>query len=139
MSQTIYFVAAVVAATALAGAMISISYAAAETMRNEGNAFAEQMQTGIQIINDPRIVPVHDGNITIYIKNIGKSTLSPLGLTLFLDGEVVSDATYPTLTNAYWAEGEIIEINMPGPTSGGDHTLKVILKNGVSTTMMFRT
>ncbi|MEM3041860.1 MAG: hypothetical protein QXG97_07560, partial [Nitrososphaerota archaeon] len=57
ISRVIFFVAAVVAATAIAGALIAIANSTALSIRQQGDLAADRMNTGIRIVNDPRIVP----------------------------------------------------------------------------------
>ncbi|HXZ24021.1 MAG TPA: hypothetical protein VEH08_04730 [Methanomassiliicoccales archaeon] len=138
MTQTIYFVAAVVAATVLAGTMLTLSYQAAETMRDGSTSFSNQAQTDIVIINDPREVPIVGGAISIYAKNVGATILDPFQSTVFLDGQAMSNLTFSNLPGHSWKPGEVLEIRFAATLAPGDHALKVVTENGISATITFR-
>ena len=139
MTEIIYFVAAVVAATVLAGTMLTLSYQAATTMRLGSSTFSDEAQTDIVILNDPRDVPVVDGAISIYAKNVGATILDPFQTTIFLDGQLMHNLTFSDLPTISWKPGEVLEIRFAVELQTGDHTLKVVTENGVYDLITFRT
>ncbi|MEM2944615.1 MAG: hypothetical protein QW087_07745 [Methanomassiliicoccales archaeon] len=139
ISRVIFFVAAVVAATAIAGALIAIANSTALSIRQQGDLAADRMNTGIRIVNDPRIVPTGNGTVTFYVLNIGSKELETSKLTAFVDGLYAEPVAKEVVAGARWMPGKILALTVRAELNGGDHWVKVVLDNGNFDMMEFRT
>lgn len=138
-TQTIFFIASIVVAVAIAGTMIGVTDMMADEVRIKAAASASEMGSSIVIINDPRQVPYADGQMIIYIKNVGSTTPSYKDMLVFLDGEYIDyDASLLDGNNKTWSIGSVVEATVSASMMPGDHSIKVVLSNGVSDTLDFR-
>lgn len=138
-TQTIFFIASIVTAVAIAGTMIGVTSMMADEVRTKAVASASEIGSSIVIINDPRQVPYADGRLTIYIKNVGSTVPSYENMLVFLDGEYVEyDAGPIDGTDKTWSTETTIKISISANMMPGDHSIKVVLSNGVSDTLDFR-
>ena len=138
-TQTIFFIAPIIVAVAIAGTMIGVTDMMADEVRTKAAASASEMGSSIVIINDPRQVPYADGLVTIYIKNVGSTTPSYKDMLVFLDGEYIEyDAEPIDGTNKTWSSETTIKVTISAGMMPGDHSVKVVLSNGVSDTLDFR-
>lgn len=76
-SQVIWFIAAVLAATAVSGVMIVVVNELADSLDSEGRQTAMELSYDISIENDVTMVPYNKTttNLTIYIKNTGSKEI----------------------------------------------------------------
>ena len=138
-TQTIFFIASIVIAVSIAGTMIAVTGMMADEVRTKAGAAASEMGSSIVIINDPRQVPYDEGQIIIYIKNVGSTAPSYRNMLIFLDGEFIEyDARLLDGTNETWSIGSVVEATITADVQEGDHTVKVVLSNGISDTLDFR-
>ena len=137
-SQLIFFIAATVVATAAAGIMAGIVTDLAGKAEVRGRSFGDAITSSVTIVNDPNRV-VTSPNTLFYVKNTGETELDWLNMTVILDGAIVS--TSKTLLNGEttFRPGAIVQITYAGAPAAGDHDLKIIMENGVSDTLRFRT
>lgn len=136
-TQLIFFIAATIVATAAAGILSGIVVDLTEKMQVRGEAFGEQLESDVAIINDPRAI-VTDPETLFYVKNTGKRTLDHASITVLLDGEVIT--TTNTLLNGEttFRPGAIAQLAYNGAPAAGDHVLRVVLDNGISAELEFR-
>ena len=78
--------------------------------------------------------------LAVYVKNIGQLTLDHHGISVLIDGAVMSTLSSSVLgdTSEYWIPATVIQMEITIDLTPGDHQLKVITENGVSNTMQFR-
>lgn len=92
VSHIIWFIAAVLAATAVSGVMIATVFDVADTIETRGRMISGEMQYDISIENDVTMVPYDNvsKNLTIYIKNTGSKEIpfdgSNYTFALFITG-----------------------------------------------------
>ncbi len=138
-TQTIFFIASIVIAVSIAGTMIAVTGMMADEVRTKAGAAASEMGSSIVIINDPRQVPYDEGQIIIYIKNVGSTVPSYKGMLIFLDGEFIEyDVRLLDGAKETWTIGSVVEATITANVQEGDHTVKVVLSNGISDTLDFR-
>jgi flagellar protein FlaG len=139
VSQMVFFIAAVLVAGSMAGVFISVSNSMSHTIEQRGDSMSTQLQTDITIINDPVVVPYSDGNLTLYVKNTGTSTLSENSLTILVDGEFYN-ATSITSSNSdqKWLPEKVLTIQLDVHLNTGDHSAKVVTESGINDVLQFR-
>ena len=76
-SHIIWFIAAVLAATALSGVMVTTVFQMADNMEERGRALSDELSCAISIENDVTMVPYNNTTfeLTIYLKNIGSKEI----------------------------------------------------------------
>ncbi len=138
-TQMLFFIAAIVVAVSVSGVLIGMSGSIAQEMKLKSNNLAEKMGTDILIINDPRSVPYQDGNLTLYVKNVGDITLNYNSIVIFIDGQYMNDTAIVPGSNArVWPVSGTITVNITVGLVAGDHLAKVVMPNGVYDAMTFR-
>ncbi len=138
-TQMLFFIASILVAVSISGVIIGISGSMAQEIQTKANNASSEMGTSILFVNDPRYVPYHDGNLTLYLKNIGDITLYNYNMLIFIDGEYIDHSVQVVGTNSTaWTPGNTIEIHAEIVLQPGDHSAKAITANGVSDTMDFR-
>ena len=99
-SHLIWFIAAVIAATAISGVMVSSVLEVADRLETSGRSMADELATDISIENAMTMVPYNatSHNLTIYIKNIGSKEIYFTGVNytfiLLLSGPNIKDTDY---------------------------------------------
>ncbi len=139
VTHMIFFIAAVIVAGSLAAALTGIVYNASDDIEDRADGLSEQILTDIVIINDPKMVPYQNNNVTIYVKNIGENYIIPDEFDILIDGQFVSisvnlleegvEVLYP---------GEVADIKASISLSSGDHIMKVTAKGIAEDSMRFR-
>jgi flagellar protein FlaG len=139
VTHSIFFIAAIIVATSLAGTFIAITYHLADDLEAREQAVSDTMLTDLVIINDPQMMPYSESQLSIYAKNTGSISINHNRLTVFVDGEYL-EPTVQLMESAAmtWRASEVAEIIVTVDLSPGDHQVKVITDNGVSDTMLFR-
>ena len=138
-TQLIFFIAAIVIATAAVGVFGTTIAKLSQQVQVKGDALQESIATDVSIINDPEEVPT--GPTRFYLKNVGTSTLDEDLSTILIDGEYM-DYTATLLNGATsWKPGDVVEYSVDAtewtPTAG-DHILRAIVQNGVWDDLRFR-
>lgn len=99
-SHLIWFIAAVISATALSGVMVTSVQEVAEKLESSGDSISGELSSAISIENDVSMVPYNDTshNLTIYIKNVGSSEIYFSGLNytfpIFLSGSTLTATSF---------------------------------------------
>jgi len=138
-TQTIFFIASIVVAVSIAGTIMGATGMMVDEVRTKANAAASELGSSISIINDPRHVPYADGQLTLYIKNVGSTAPPYEDLLIFLDGEYVEyHANLIDGPNNTWSTGRVVEVTIATELVPGDHSIKAVLSNGISDTLDFR-
>ena len=70
-TQIIFFIAAVIIASAVSGVFIVVVNDVTNSFSDRGNRVQEQLDTEFKIINDPDNIPSEGSNYLFYMKNIG--------------------------------------------------------------------
>ena len=137
-TELIFFVSAVIVATAVVAIAANGIYDLTSGIDDRGEQVKDEMSTHIVIVNDPSAVP--NNPVLIYVKNVGTTTLNHNYINVMLDGVVVAD---PALTlsgnrSSFWDPSSLLTISIDQNLSSGDHTVQVTAENGVSDTLSFR-
>lgn len=136
-TQLIFFIAATVIATAAAGILSGVVLDLSEKMETRGRAFSDQLESEIEIINDPRSV-VTSPDTLFYIKNTGSKTLDLETVTVILDGTVITTTNTLLASETEFRSGAVAQLLYDPSVSSGDHSLRVIMGNGVADDLEFR-
>ncbi|MCE5296658.1 MAG: hypothetical protein LLG16_06090 [Euryarchaeota archaeon] len=140
ISQTVFFIAAIVVAASLAGVIIGVGFQMGEKIEDQADALGDSIATDIVIINDPTMMPYSDGELTIYVENIGTSVMGTYDVMVMLDG-VYNNETAARLdgsSSKEWGPSTILVLTVGADIDEGDHTIKVITGSGRSDTFLFR-
>ncbi|OPX58289.1 MAG: Archaebacterial flagellin [Methanomassiliicoccales archaeon PtaB.Bin215] len=138
VSHTMFFIASVIVAASLAGVFVSVSQDMARSIGDEAERINEQADSDFAILNDPAMVPFADGVLTIYLKNLS-SRMMDGPIDVFLDGILCTNCTLAYEGGgAQWPPGTVLTIEAGTNMASGDHSLRVVLDNGVSQELRFR-
>ncbi|UCE81048.1 MAG: hypothetical protein JSV94_01020 [Methanobacteriota archaeon] len=137
-TELIFFVSAVIVATAVVAVAANGIYDLTEGIDDRGDQVKDEMSTRIVIINDPSAIP--NDPVLIYVKNIGTTTLNHNYISVMLDGVSRTDLTLSLSGNrtSFWEPTSLLTISIDQNLSSGDHTVQVTTENGVSDTLSFR-
>lgn len=131
-TQLIFFIAAIVVATAATGVFGTTIARLSHEVQERGDHLQDTIASDVEIINDPTEVPT--GPTRLYVKNTGTSTLDKDLTTLLIDG-AYTEYTATLLAGATsWKPGDVVDYSVTSaqwnPTAG-DHVVRVIASNGV--------
>src|SRR5512137_2660613 len=135
-SHAIFFIASLIVATAVAGVFMGTTVKFANDLKTKGNAYSNEMNTEITIINDPSAMPYNSTNATLilYVKNIGTTSLYVNATRVLIDGNYScsDNLTFRLLDGATsWSSEVTLEITVGNCTLiSGDHKAKVIVEHG---------
>lgn len=138
-SQMIFFIAAVLVAASISSVFIGIGYDMSQRIDERGEIVKDQIETRIAVINDPAMVPYDDGVLTIYVKNLSPDQIEKR-MDIFIDGLLIENYTLSIGLDdsRRWGPGVVQTAYLQVTMVPGDHSLKVVLVNGVSATLDFR-
>ena len=132
-SEMILFIAALVVAASVAGTLTSEVTRVGDAITARSLDVADEVRTDVEIVSDPAAGVYNDttGNVTVYVRNTGASTLPADGsaVDVLLDGRYRSDlAVAPVGGATEWGEGTVMRIDLEAPgLTDGDHRLKLIV------------
>jgi len=136
-SQLVFFIAAMVVAAAVVGAMSKSVFEVTDGINGKSKLLDDQLKTSIMIINDPD--NVLNNPVKLYVKNTGSTILSQDLITVQLDGD--ANLTYAVSvtggTNGQWSPSSLLTITITKNLASGDHIAMVTTENGVSDTLKF--
>ncbi len=137
-SHVVIFIASVIAAGAVSGVFIAITYNISGSLTERGDRVQEQLDTEFAIINDNERIPTNAGYYIFYLKNIGGSTLITTNQTfqILIDGDIVSTSDY-TFNPEKILPGEVSTLQISITLSSGDHVLKIIGPQAVEEKFIF--
>lgn len=135
-TQLIFFIAATVVATATAGILAGVVVDLSGKASVRGKAFGAELQSEVQIINDPAAVP--NNPVKFYLKNTGLTELDYLNVTVLVDGVIVSTTETLLGGEETFRYGAVAEVTYAANLAAGDHSVQVVMENGVTDTLKFR-
>lgn len=135
-TQLIFFIAATVVATATAGILSGIVVDLSSKAAIRGQAFGDELQSDVQIINDPAAVP--NNPVKFYVKNTGITTLDCEGMDVLVDGVFVTTTNALLLGATEFNIGDVCEATYVAALANGDHSVQVVMENGITDTLKFR-
>ncbi len=142
-AHIILFIAVVIVASSLSVMMATTVQKISVGMEQQGNRVQKLLTTDFEIINDPTNIPTKTiGTNTayvFYVKNTGTNSfpLTSGSITVLIDGNVIPSAnitTSPSLLNP----GQTGEVDVVTTLTAGYHTIKIVLYNGVSSSLEFK-
>ncbi|WP_457556142.1 hypothetical protein [Candidatus Pyrohabitans sp.] len=131
-AHAIFFIAAVVVATGVAGVVSDASQSVSSSISQKSYLLVERLEADIEVVH----VYSGSGNTSIYILNSGKSVLIPDNLLVFLNGRRVEILGTRILNrsvniqNSLWDPDEILEVNITAVTPGR-YSVKVLAVPGI--------
>ena len=140
ISHTIFFIAAVLISVSVVAVFAAVINDFTNSIEDKSNRLNDEIRTDIQIINDPTGVPFFNDNLTIYVKNTGRTTIVNDSLVVLVDGARVNITNLSTPDGALWHTGITANITISTPSIDieKDHTLRVIVMHGASDSIIFR-
>lgn len=135
-TQLIFFIAATVVATATAGILSGVVVDLSGKATAKGQAFGDELQSEVTIINDPSLVP--NNPAVFYVKNTGATTLDWFNMTVLVDGNIVTTTKSLLNGETTFRYGAITQVNYATTLATGDHHVRVVMENGVSDELKFR-
>ncbi len=141
-AHIILFIAVVIVASSLSVMMATTVQKISVGMEQQGNRVQKLLTTDFEIINDPTNIPTKTTVSTayvFYVKNTGTNSFpfTNRSITVLIDGDVIPSAnitTSPSLLNP----GQTGEVDVVTTLTAGYHTIKIVLYNGVSSSLVFR-
>lgn len=148
ISELILFIAAVLVAGMVSGALYITTQNIAGEIESRGLTFARDLKIDFAIINDPENIPLVDNNYVFYIKNTGKESFlfSSNNVVVLIDGEIVdaSNLVFDNLSNPgleVLNPYEIGELRVNATvvnTSVQYHKITIIVENGKKRSLVFK-
>lgn len=136
--ETILFIGAILAATIVAASLggIASEYATGTQARSRG--MAQELRSGIQIVNDAGAVPT--APLKLYIKNTGTEALDPGRFVVLVDGVASASTTVTVGGVAATAmpPGALATLTVLDIAPGaGDHRVVVVADHGAQDDLEF--
>jgi len=132
-SQMIFFIAAMIVATAVAGVFVTTTIHLAGDIRDEANRQRDEFNIQVKIINDESAMPYNAtcSTLIIYVKNTGSIGLDYNTVAMILNGTYFTknNMTFQFKDGATdWNPGVVLEVTLFNVTlASGDHSLKLIV------------
>ena len=127
-THVVYFIAAVIIASAVSGVFIVVVNDVTKSFSDRGDRVQEQLDTEFKIINDPDNIPTEGSDYLFYLMNVGGNKLATTNTTfhLFIDGDIVAIANYNFSVNSIQPD-EVATIYIDNSEiSGGDQILRIV-------------
>jgi flagellar protein FlaG len=143
ITHLLFFIAAIFIAVGVIGVVTTNVQTISASYGLGSKSLADQLKTDITIINDPAAIPFSNNNYSFFVKNTGKSILDPSAVNMFVDGNYTRNLTYSVMDGGTtWSPTDVLMLNysiLKNPVIYlGDHTVRVVVGNGVFDTMAFR-
>lgn len=139
ITQTIFFVAAVLLATATVVMTYSALQDVTADLQAHADVVGQRLRSDIRVINDPAHVVTSP--LTLLVKNVGVQPLHPELWNVVLDGVVRTSVTVDVLSSSddtTVGEAQVAQLSVSGFTLGsGDHTVRVVAETGVEDEFRF--
>jgi archaeal flagellar protein FlaG len=138
-SHVVFFIASIIAAGAVSGVFIAVTYNINGSLSERGARVQELLDTEFLIINDNEHIPASGGNYLFYLKNIGATQLVTTNetFTIFIDGEIITQNLYMFSVETI-RKGEISTMAIDSSAiSEGDHTLRIVGPQSIDDEFIF--
>jgi archaellum component FlaG (FlaF/FlaG flagellin family) len=141
-SHAIFMVVALIAATAVGGAMIGIAFNLADDLQSNSERLSEVMLSDLEIVNDPMEMRYVGGSLYLYALNCGDTSFeNDTQWIVIIDGAVVPVAAV-TVNNLNGAGAigpdQVAQLRVDYVLSVGDHSVKVLYGNLAEDRISFR-
>jgi flagellar protein FlaG len=135
-THLIFFIAAIIIATALVGGFYVVIDNLNDGMVARSDAEQKSIRSRVEIINDLVAMPYNNTSkeLTVYVKNTGAQRLEPNQTVVFIDG-LHHDSTWTIIGGSgNWTPGVTLELVVEDCyfSSDTDHGLKVVASYGAS-------
>jgi len=130
-SQMIFFIAAMIVATSVAGIFITTTVNLAKDLMKEAERQREEFNTHVTIINDESSMPYNStcSTLVLYTMNTGSTVLNEQGTKILINGTYYTkdNMTFTLLDGATeWKNEVVLQITITNITlASGDYSLKV--------------
>ncbi|GAB3036994.1 archaellum stator protein ArlG [Natronobiforma cellulositropha] len=134
VTHLILFIAVVSATMLFVGSLTSEVGHYAGSVERESDRIVAEIDADILLVNDPEASGTYDQGsetTTLYVKNVGGSTLEADDLDVLLDGSYVEPASATVLGDDYWRTGRVLEVTVDGALADGDHRAMVRIHGAV--------
>ncbi len=131
-THIIFFIASVVIAASFVGVAATAILNISDGIEDRGDMIAKQLSADFEVINDPR--RVSNNPVVLYLKNTGKVPLSTSHITVLMDGVDIDNVT---VSSDVWMPGDTVTLTINVNLSAGEHVVKIVLEDGLSTTFYF--
>ncbi len=140
VSQLITLIVSLSIAVMIGGVVLQSVDSISGSIEEKGSDLSRQINTDIEIINDPKYVTENTGTdnvVVIYVKNTGSTTLENEKkiLDVFIDGEYLSIENITSLEvkgDGEWTPSGTMKIETTYSESylgPGDHKVRVVIYN----------
>ena len=140
VSQTIFFIAAIVVATMVVAGLYTATQEFTDALEERGHANAERLRTQIMVINDPVAMPYD--NVTeelhVYVKNVGTRAIDHRAMVILIDGPAHAPDSVAVVNGTEWLPGMTVDATVTVSLAPGDHDLTVVAEYGSSDRLTFR-
>ncbi len=142
-SEMIFFIATLVVSIAVVGVLGAQTSHIALGMENSAKNTNSQIQNEFEIINDPSMIPYHNGTYTFYVKNTGSDGFffTNNSVTVLINGTVIPDSVLLFVSPGNSGElepGQVGTLYISTPIGPGYNQLSLILESGVQGTFTFQ-
>jgi len=141
-THMIFFIAAVIIAIGVVGAITLVTYDLKDALENRSHTEQSAIRSRVEVVNDLVAMPYNNTSKTldIYVKNIGTQRLDPADTLVLIDG-VDHNYTYRIVgggTN--WTQGRTVVLTVKDCNfkANSDHSVKVACSNDAMDRKEFR-
>jgi len=133
VSHLIIFIAAMVVAASVAGALTSTVNDISSAIDEQGPSVSDDIRSDITIINDAgSSVKNGSGAVVLYVKNTGDTELptQPDRIDVLINGQfsLADNVTIVTSGDGVWRRNDVAEIAITDPpTLSGDNRVKLVV------------
>lgn len=133
VSHLIIFIAAMVVAASVAGALTSTVNDISRAIDEQGPSVSDDIRSDITIINDAGSSVKNDSDaVVLYVKNTGDTDLptQPDRIDVLINGQfsLADNVTVITSDDGVWRRNDVAEIAITNPpTSTGDNRVKLVI------------
>lgn len=138
-SHVVIFIASVIAAGAVSGVFMAVTYGINSSLSERGARVQELLDTEFVIINDPENIPSTASDYIFYLQNIGAKQLVTTTdtFTLFIDGEIITTNNF-NFSDDKIKQGEISNLYIDNSMiATGNHILRVVGPQAVDDEFIF--
>ena len=121
--QLVFFIAVVSVATLFVGLVVTQTAVFSESVDREGERSAAEIDAEIVLINDPETdaYDAEDETVTLYVKNVGGSTLEPERLDVLVEGDLVEGTDARVVEGDRWRPERVLEVTIDRDLSPGEY------------------
>lgn len=133
-AESILFIGAIIAATAVAGVITGVTQVVANDVRSQGELRADALRSDITFLNDPAAVTTSP-SLILYLKNTGSTSLNAPDTSIVVDGALASVVSYDVLGSAddeTWPPGTVVQATVTVTLASGDHRVRVTAGAGAA-------